>query len=524
MTPQAVSRAAVAAFLGVAVAGVLLRPALPVDETRYLSVAWEMWLSGDYLVPTKNFALYTDKPPLLFWLINLVWSFTGVSEIAARLVGPVAAALAVWLTGRLAGRLWPADPRIGMRATLALAGLLLFAVSGGLTMFDALLALTVVAVMVALVAAVRTGRLLWWIAVGAAIGTGVLAKGPVVLIHTLPAMLAVPLWAGPSARVAPLALAGRIAIALGAAILLVAIWLVPAIVTGGPEYRDAILWTQSAGRMTQSFAHARPWWFFPALLPLLLFPWIFVPAIWRAGLRASWSEPGLRLSAIWGLSALVIFSLISGKQLHYLIPEMSAVAIVVARLTRDVAFRPFLPALPLVLAAVAAVAASAGLIPMGDVARLLDPVTALLAWGFLLLAIVWIALQTGGLGGTAILTLGTVLSLNLLVGLTDTSKSYDTQRIADLLAPYQADGIATYGQTYHAEFNFAGRFTAPVATPATPKELGQWVAANPNGVIVSRPDRTAPPWQPRETVLFRNSPYAVWHVQDAPTPLPEPTS
>ncbi|HBT43825.1 MAG TPA: glycosyltransferase, partial [Rhodospirillaceae bacterium] len=30
------------------------RPLLPVDETRYLAVAWEMWQRGDFLVPYLN--------------------------------------------------------------------------------------------------------------------------------------------------------------------------------------------------------------------------------------------------------------------------------------------------------------------------------------------------------------------------------------------------------------------------------------------------------------------------------------
>ncbi|HEY3011669.1 MAG TPA: hypothetical protein VGJ36_02890, partial [Gemmatimonadales bacterium] len=41
-----------------------VRPLLPVDETRYLSVAWEMWRRGDWLVPYLNGSPYTDKPPL----------------------------------------------------------------------------------------------------------------------------------------------------------------------------------------------------------------------------------------------------------------------------------------------------------------------------------------------------------------------------------------------------------------------------------------------------------------------------
>ncbi|HRO14132.1 MAG TPA: hypothetical protein PLL33_03645, partial [Paracoccus sp. (in: a-proteobacteria)] len=124
-----IASAGACALLGlaaVAVAGVLLRPALPIDETRYLAVAWEMWTRGDWLVPTKNFEPYTHKPPLLFWTISLVWSLTGVSETAARLVGPGYAALALVLTGRLARQLWPDLPGMSGRAMLALAGMFAF--------------------------------------------------------------------------------------------------------------------------------------------------------------------------------------------------------------------------------------------------------------------------------------------------------------------------------------------------------------------------------------------------------------
>ena len=48
---------------------VALRPLTPVDETRYATVAWEMWNSGDWLQLRLNGELYGHKPPLLFWLI-----------------------------------------------------------------------------------------------------------------------------------------------------------------------------------------------------------------------------------------------------------------------------------------------------------------------------------------------------------------------------------------------------------------------------------------------------------------------
>ncbi|MDX1489452.1 MAG: hypothetical protein R3268_14675, partial [Acidiferrobacterales bacterium] len=51
----------------------------PLDETRTLAVAWEMW-SRATLVPTLNGVTYTDQAPLLFWLINLGWQVFGVND------------------------------------------------------------------------------------------------------------------------------------------------------------------------------------------------------------------------------------------------------------------------------------------------------------------------------------------------------------------------------------------------------------------------------------------------------------
>ncbi len=530
MTSDAAPRWALLGFFLVAVAGVLLRPLIPVDETRYLAVAWEMWGNHNYLVPTKNFELYSHKPPLLFWTINLVWAFTGVSEVAARLVGPLYAVLAIWLTGRLARRLWPKDAGIGGRSVLVLSGMTVFAISGGLTMFDAMLTVATLAGLLALVHALETGAARWWIALGAALAMGVLAKGPVILLHLGPAIVLAPVWArgGMAWR---MVLRGG-GIALLSALGIVALWLIPAIVTGGPEYRDAILWTQSAGRIATSFAHARPWWFFAALLPVLLFPWILVPAVWKAAFMARWSEPGLRLCAIWGLSALVLFSVISGKQVHYLMPELPAAALIIARLLQDrpvlspvlsPVFRPVLASVPLILAVGLAMVAASGLVDLGRATRLFHPTPILMAWGLFVLAVCWLAVRTGGLRGCVTLSLGAVLSLNLLVGLTDTRAIYDTHRIAGLIAPFQDRGIAFAGRTYNAEFNFAGRLTLPVALPADAVALTAWQAGHPDGVIVGRPDEVALSWAPHDEILFRNATYAIWHVADAPL-SPEPSS
>ena len=83
------------------------RPFLPVDETRYLAVAWEMWRDGNFLVPHLNGETYSHKPPLLFWLMNLGWAIFGLNDWWPRLVAPLFGLGSLYLTATLARTLWP---------------------------------------------------------------------------------------------------------------------------------------------------------------------------------------------------------------------------------------------------------------------------------------------------------------------------------------------------------------------------------------------------------------------------------
>ena len=80
MSESARAAALAVALLALYLAASLARPVLPVDETRYLAVAWEMWQRGDLLVPTLSGEPYSHKPPLLFWLVHAGWAAAGVSS------------------------------------------------------------------------------------------------------------------------------------------------------------------------------------------------------------------------------------------------------------------------------------------------------------------------------------------------------------------------------------------------------------------------------------------------------------
>ncbi|SOC18943.1 4-amino-4-deoxy-L-arabinose transferase-like glycosyltransferase [Rhodobacter sp. JA431] len=483
--------AMILAFAVVAVIGVALRPLLPIDETRYIDVAREMRLEGSWFLPLKNFELYTDKPPLLFWLINLVWTLVGeVSGFAGRLVGPFFAVVTLVGTWALGRRLW--DNATGALAAIVLSGLSVFAAYGGATMFDTLLSTATFAGLWALISALRApgvNRLAWG-GFGLALAFGVLAKGPVILFHLAPALLAVPLWADPSTRPSGREIAKGAGLALAVALAVVALWVLPAAITGGAEYRRMILWEQTAGRTVQSFAHARPMWWLLATLPLALFPWIWSPSFWRGAAKLRLSDRALRLMVVQAGAGLFLFSLISGKQVHYLVPELPAFALIVARAflaSGSAEARGRWSHLPvsalLVLAGIAPLALALG---AGDVqtVALMQPLWGPIAFALfcsLLAALVWLLPRVIGL---SLAGLGLVLGFVGLIASTGLGPAYDSTPIAQRMAAHQAQGLATVAGRYNSEFGFEGRLTEKVDI-LTAEDAPAWLTAHPGGLLVA---------------------------------------
>lgn len=473
---------------------ILLRPLMPIDETRYVAVAWEMYQGGSKLVPHVNGALYGHKPPLLFWMIDIVWLLGGVTTLGARLVAPAFGVAAVALTGLLARRFWPDQPWRAGRAALILAVSPVFLLFGSATMFDSMLTVATLLAMLALWWAIRRDGPAPWIGLGAAIALGVYSKGPVVLLHVLPVALLMPLWADRGARPSAARWYRGVGLSLLVAVLLVALWLGPALIAGGAEYRAEVLWRQSAGRIVSSFAHQRPWWFFVALLPLFLWPFGWtLPGLSALRPRLLLATAPSRMLAVWFLSVMVAFSLISGKQTHYLLPEMPALALLLsaAGSGKPARRRDLWLAIPTIGMALLVLAAWAGRVP------------ALVELGFRLPA--WAALlgflaAVAGIAGflrlrawpirLAALPLGLVLALHFAAQPL-LFERYDTTAIGDAIAPYRDKGIAITESRYPAQFNFAARLRAPVARPTDEAQIAEWLKQHPDGILLSL--MTTPP-------------------------------
>jgi len=484
-------------WLFATLAGLLTRPLIPIDESRYAAVAWEMWARGDFLVPHLNGAPYSHKPPLFFWLIHAGWWLFGVSEWVVRLVAPLLALVTLVPTALLAQRLWPDDRQVAWLAPVVLFSCITLVGFFTWVQIDLLLVLCTVLAMLGIVQAAAERRA-GWLLTGLAIGLGVLAKGPVILLHVMPVALLAPFWktARPERGWRSWYLGVLASVVTGALIALA--WALPAAAAGGAAYRTAIFWGQTADRVVSSFAHAHPvWWYLPWLL-VLFAPWILMPWLW-SGVRRTWRQrdAGLRLCLIWLVMVFLLFSMVSGKQIKYLLPMLPAFALLVSRVLSllpalPVRQRPWLPAVVLAVLGIAGMVLPfvlhkapwlnavnplwGGLLLAGAVVLLLLPpaVPMQYPWRMVVLSVMVVVIAEVGV---------------LRIGAT----SYDLRQASRLIADAQASGrsVATL-DSYHGQFGFYGRLTKPVLQLAPDQALG-WARRHPDGYLVFKTFR--PPAQ-----------------------------
>ncbi len=93
-----------------------------------------------------------QKPPLLFWLIDLSWGLFGASRVAALAVVFVISSSVIYLTQRLALALFPDVEGMAERMPWLMLGSVIFVIYSSLILFDLLLTAWVIATFLALIA------------------------------------------------------------------------------------------------------------------------------------------------------------------------------------------------------------------------------------------------------------------------------------------------------------------------------------------------------------------------------------
>lgn len=332
------------------------------DETRFASVAREMLVTGDWIVPRYNGEL-ADKPAGLFWMIAASFALFGESSAAARICPAFCALLVVVMVWMLGGRLFGRSTAFW--GSLATATSLLLAVEARAATADTALLAIVTAILL-------TASSVWWkegrflpapwpraaaIRIGLLAGLGILVKGLVALVVPMVALLLFHWWTsclqgnGPprhfvSQAWASLRSVRPLLVFVVAAAVILPWHLAVGRVTGG-EWLKLFYWKHHVGR---AFSVMEGHGGVPLLqLPWLfagMFPWsVFLPlAVWRmwrsAVLTGRAAQEAAKLLISWSMVWLLLFSFTATQLPNYVLPAYPALGLCVGHLLSVALERP----------------------------------------------------------------------------------------------------------------------------------------------------------------------------------------
>ena len=319
--------------------GIGLRDPWPADEPRFVLVAKQMWESGDWWFPHRGQELYSDKPPLYFWLLGASYALVRDWTVAFLLPSLLASLGTLWLTFDLGRRLW--NRRAGLWAAAAVLCAFQFAYQAKRAQIDPTVAFFIMLGFYGLARHLLLGPHWRWFWAGCfAAGLGVVSKGVgfLALLALLP--YAWMRWRGWQGLSAPTPRgAGRWALGVVAFLAAIGLWLGPMLwmaLSGGDAahraYVDDLLFRQTATRYAEAWHHNQPAWYFARVVAVswlpfsLLLPWLFRP--WREAWRARDARVWLPLVTF----ALVVlfFSLSAGKRDMYILPALPMLALAAA--------------------------------------------------------------------------------------------------------------------------------------------------------------------------------------------------
>ena len=366
------------------------------DEPRNAVCGREMYERGDWIVPTFNAQLRTDKPILVYWLMQVSFSLFGVSEFAARFGSAFLAVGTTLLTYHLGRKLF--SPEIGLLAGVIVCTSLMFSVVGRSVTPDSVLIFCLTLAFTSYVWAVAARRgghfsgaeacgveSAWtellpatWTAslpMYAAMGLAILAKGPigVLLPCTIIGLLLLvtlrrnelsngtlsppsgPWWRRSLVTVFQVMRPSRILeaswkmrVVLGAVVVLaIALpWYVAVGLKTDGAWLRGFLGDHNVGRFLGAKEnHSGPIFYYVIALFLGCFPWsVFLPlAVWQLRARLvkgdSWGDSD-RFVACWAGVWFVFFSFASTKLPNYVLPMYPALALISARYLHGWQFAP----------------------------------------------------------------------------------------------------------------------------------------------------------------------------------------
>lgn len=356
IAPSVVTMAALIAFLGALSGRDLWAP----DEPRYGRVASEMLETGDVLVPHWNGRPYAEKPPVAFWLMAASGRIAGgMGPVAARLPCALLAALAVFLLARLARR-WFGDSAVGDTAALLFATTGLALWNSSRAALDFPMTACGLAALLAGTRVVAKPSVLAALACGAALGLGVLVKGPHALFLPAAALIGGCALSGNARRL----LDWRWGVALAAMVGVVLAWLLPALASADPAWGERLLGQLGSRIAGGEEPHEHGPLLYLWMLPAVALPWT---PVWLTSLRhvfplrrvASEERFGVGAAIAGAAVPLVLLSIPASKRDVYLVPSLAPLAVLAAWALHRIPVRDLKPGVTFVMGLLAVLALAA---------------------------------------------------------------------------------------------------------------------------------------------------------------------
>ncbi|MEK6375487.1 MAG: phospholipid carrier-dependent glycosyltransferase [Acidobacteriota bacterium] len=321
-------------------------PLLDPDEGRNAEVGREMALTNDYVMPRLDALPYLDKPIVYFAAEAAAMEILGPTELAARLPAFLftlaTAAFVAWFARRVWG---PREAMIAPIVTLATPLTIAFSRT---VIFDSALAFFITVAMGCFYLAIEGAPAsspagpppsrrrdaagpaggtpaLHTVLAWAAIGFGVITKGPVAI--ALPLLVAIPYAIWRKRAGAIWSLKGLIVF-----VLVIAPW-VWAISRAVPDFLHYVVVTETAERVaTKALKRTGPPWYFVPFLIFGALPWSVVVIAGHTARPRDRETPQPTLYLLlWLLIPFLFFSLSQSKRPQYILPLMPAIALLASR-------------------------------------------------------------------------------------------------------------------------------------------------------------------------------------------------
>lgn len=323
------------------------------DEAHNAEAAREMLEQSDLLVPTYNYELRTDKPPLHYWLSILAYKLLGVSELSSRIGSAIVGVLTVFLVYLFAAKVL--NRKTALISALILPTCLYSFLTFRMCIPDPYLVFFSTLALFSFYLSISKPAYIYVFYVASGLGT--LAKGPVGFILPFGVALAFVFFRGMmtsniNAKGIPnLVLSGltslkvfftskHIAGLIIAAMIAIPWYVLVSIKTDG-EFASAFFLKHNLGRFLSPMqGHGGPFYVTVLFLLLGFFPWsFFIAQVLLSSFRQK-REPLQLFLFLWVILYIIFYAISATKLPQYLVPVYPALSILTAEyLSQDLPYK-----------------------------------------------------------------------------------------------------------------------------------------------------------------------------------------